>query len=331
LGTDVVVSAMSREWYPESVLLTRAPEHHGFAIRPFNETKNEDFNIKRMVSDKKKLFFDNSEPYGHILTIWLDVILEELSSTEDKFVILFPLKSVSHHQSIENTGSLTNYLEKRFISLGHEVEYLDSDSIVVNNLVFYVPGQVNSVESVSRTISFLSDGLDRPAAPTKKIYLSRGKTTTHNGNVYVPIPKDSSEEEFDIVNYRKNNQYKFSNRIDNEKLVEDYFIKLGFAVVYPEDMGSFDEQLLLFASCKIVVSLTSSSLTTCFVMAPNTCVVELSTPLEDGAGVPHVHTHYKMFSDVGSKNYLSIPHSRRAFDLIESIENSPAVKSFLLS
>lgn len=322
---------MSREWYPESVLLTRLPDRPGFAIKPLDESGDQDPNIERIVSNKKKLFFDNSEPYGHILTLWLDTMLEELSLTEEKYVILFALESGSYHLIVENTSSLTDYLAKRFIDLGHEVEYLNSNTAIVNNLVFNVPDQTNSIESVSRVINFLSYGLDYSIAPTKKIYLSRGKTTTYNGNTNMPIPHDFAENSFDINEYRKSNQYKFSNRIDDEKPVEDYFIGLGFTIIYPEDIKSFDDQLQLIASCKTVASITSSSLTTCFVMAPNTSVVELSTPLEDHNFNFSVHHHYKLFSDVGRKNYLSIPHNRIATDLIHSIENNPGVKSFLLS
>lgn len=328
---------MPREWYPESVLLARNTEGPGFAIKPLDESKNEDSNIERIVSDKKKLFFDNSDPYGHILTLWLDMVLKELSLTEEKFVILFALESGSYHLVVENNSGLTDYLAKRFIDLGHEVEYLNSDIAIVNNLVFNVPQQTSTIPSVSRVINFLSRGLDYSDVPTKKIYLSRGKTTTYNGNTNMPMPQNFAENSLDIDEYRKNNQYKFSNRIDDEKLVEDYFIDLGFTIVYAEDIKSFEEQLQLIASCKIVASVTSSSLTTCFVMAPNTSVVELSTPLENGSPISidnpgfDVHHHYKLFSDVGRKNYLSIPHNRIASDLISSIENNPAVKSFLLS
>jgi hypothetical protein len=328
---------MSREWYPESVLLTRNTEGPGFVIKPFNEPKTEDFNIERIVSNKKKLFFDNSDPYGHILTLWLDMVLKELSLTEEKYVILFALESGSYHLVVENTSSLTKYLAKRFIDLGHEVEYLNSDNAIVNNLVFNIPNQISSIPSSSRVIDFLSHGLDYSGVPTKKIYLSRGKTTTYNGNTNTPVPPDFAENSLDISEYRKNNQYKFSNRINNEKLVEDYFIGLGFTVIYPEDIDSFEDQLQLIASCKTVASITSSSLTACFVMAPNTSVVELSTPLENGGPVSidnigfDVHAHYKIFSDVGRKNYLSIPHNRVALDLISSIETNPAVKGFLLS
>jgi len=327
---------MSREVYTESVFLTRNTDGPGFVVKPINGSDKEDSTVERIVSNKKKLFFDNSEPYGHILTICLDMILKELSLTEEKFVILFALESGSYHLVVENNNSVTDYLAKRFIDLGHEVEYLNSDVAIVNNLVFNRPQQITSIPSVSRVINFLSHGLDYSTPPVKKIYLSRGKTTTYNGNTNMPMPSGFAENLLNMDEYRKNNQYKFSNRIDNEKLVEDYFIGLGFTIIYAEDINSFDEQLQLIASCKTVVSITSSSLTTCFVMAPNTSVVELSTPLENSSPISidntgfDVHTHYKIFSDTGRKNYLSIPHSRGALDLISSIENNPAVKSFLL-
>ena len=62
---------MSREWYPKSVLLSRRPERPGFSAKPIDETKNTNSDIQRILSNKKKLFFDNSEPYGHLLTLWL--------------------------------------------------------------------------------------------------------------------------------------------------------------------------------------------------------------------------------------------------------------------
>jgi hypothetical protein len=178
--------------------------------------------------------------------------------------------------------------------------------------------------------SFLSDGLDYSKEPTEKIYLSRGKTTTFNGNVNVRLDGDFQGAYEYASQIREENKYKFSNRIDDESLVEEYFKTLGFRVIYPEDIKSYKDQLQLIASAKILASITSSSLLASLVMAKGSSIVELSTPLNDGQQ-ESVHTHYKLLSNTNSKMYLSISNSRVASELIDSIEKNSSVKTFLLS
>jgi hypothetical protein len=314
-------------WYADTKLLKRDLGNvNRFTVKNPPNTEKELKRFKSLISDKRKVIFDNTDSYGHILIFWIDVAIKEMSLSKEKLVFVFT-QGADHQERVREGGkSLTEYLVKRFTDLGHEVEFIDTDNIVLNNFIVYRIWHHIAPENGARVGKFLSSTLDYSEPPSKKIYLSRGKTTTYIGNKYLNIPGEALTPS-GMKDYRDTNKYKFSDRLNNENQVEDYFKSLGFEIVYPEDIESFADQLQLIASAKAVASVTSSSLIASVVMAPNTSIVELSTPLEDD----RIHSHYKILSYVNNKNYLSISNSRVASEVINSIETNLAVKSFLLN
>jgi hypothetical protein len=315
-------------WHSETKLLRRnGNSSNRFRVEDFNTSKVGSNSVKFLVSNKRKIVFDNTDSYGHILMFWVDMAIKEMSLTKEKLVFVFAQSADHRERILEGSESLTKYLVKRFTDLGHEVEFIDDGGVVINNFVLYKMWHHITPDNGSKVGAFLSSGLDYSKLPSKKIYLSRGKTTTYIGNKHMTIPPSEAITSTGMGKYRNENKYKFTDRIDDEERVEAYFKSLGFEIVYPEDIESFADQLQLIASAKILASVTSSSLIASVVMAPNTCIVELSTPLDDN----RIHSHYKVLSYVNSKNYLSISNYRVASELIESIEKNVAIKGFLLS
>lgn len=289
-----------------------------------------------LVSDDEKFFFDNRASYFHTIVHWVRYALAHLKANDKKITFLFAISPTNSNQVVQSFSGLTEYLVDRFKKMGHSVVFLDDKYAIINNLVVYKEIHDFEVGSATEVANFLREGFEAVGDPTEKIYLSRGKTTTFNGNAYMKDisfidPKDVEA----IKSFRDINIHKFSNRMDNEKLLEDYFKSLGFKIMYPEDFSLYKDQLTFLASAKILVSITSGGLAASLVMQPRTTVIELSTPLEEPLeedfGKFRTHLHYRELSDVNKKTYISIPHGRVAEEIIFYIESTPALKTFLSS
>lgn len=285
-----------------------------------------------LVSDDEKFFFDNRTPYFHTIVHWVRYALSHLKTSNKKITFIFAIGPDNPNQVVQSFSGLTEYLIDRFKELGHSVMFLNDKYAIISNLVVYEELHDFDVESTTEVANFLRKGLEELGEPTEKVYLSRGKTTTFNGNAFMTDislidPKDIEA----IAAFRDNNIHKFSNRMDDEKLLEDYFRGLGFKVVYPEDFKLYKDQLALLACTKTLVSITSGGLAASLVMQPGTTVVELSTPLEEDSGTFRTHVHYRELSDVNRKTYISIPHGRVAEEVISYIESNNPLKTFLSS
>lgn len=329
-STPVSGDARMGVWHRESMLVSKEQNQEGFRIEKYDSSDIPIENTKSFISDKKKIFFDNSCPYYHLMIRVLDFSLDLLKSSDEKYLFLFTQGAGHPEQVKQGMSSVTTYLKNRFNSMGHDVEFIDDARVVINNFIINKNDWWPVRTTYNEVSEFLSEGLDYSTKPTKKLYLSRGKTTTFNGNINIEMHGDFHEAYEYASKLREEYKYKFSDRIDDESLIEEYFKTLGFKVVYPEDIDSYEDQLQLIASAKILASITSSSLLASLVMARGTSIVELSTPLNDGRE-ESIHANYKILSNTNSKMYLSISNSRVASELIQSIEENPSVKAFLLS
>jgi len=292
------------------------------------------------IDSTKKILIDNEAPYGHILTSWLYLLLSELEISKEPMTILFAKSPDNRTILLEHSSSVSDYLHKRLTEKGHKVVYVDSNQIYINNFTSFLmplnvrPGRLSIVSD------FLSEGLDYSKEPSNKIYLSRAKTTASNGNQKITIPDELYLNDEELQKLRNKNKHMFSDRIDDEKALEDYLVTLGFTIVCPEDIKSYEEQLQLFASSKIVMSITSSALSPSLAMAPNTFVVELVTPMYtqvDNEGFLikdriEYHHHYRDISTIKNKLYIGISNKYHSTsDVINSIESNASLKSLLSS
>ena len=305
----------------------------GFSVEEVAEI---DPSIKSFTDDTRKIVFDNSAPYGHLTTSWVYVLLIELERLDGPATILFTERPDTRYMRVEHSSNLTEYLEERFTEKGHTVKYIDADEFYVSNFIsFTVPIRNNSA-NMGIVADFFSEGLDYSKPPTKKIYLSRAKTTTRKGNKKYRIRNAQELLKDELTSLRNNNIYQFSDRIDDEEALEEYLKTLGFTIFCAEDNDSYRDQLQLFASSKIVMSITSSGLSLCSVMSPNTLVVELVSPM-DALGnrnqdAPTFQDIYKNISTLKANLYLGISNRHgKAENIIRSIESNPALKTLLSS
>lgn len=327
---------------PEGVYhVEKILEGEGFAVADIVPKDQQDPNIKAFVDPSIKFLFDNSYVYGHITTTWMYILLHQLEANKGSdFTVLIYRSPSEPGMKLNHMSGFTQYLEERLVALGCKVHYIEEPVFYVNNFVNLNDSNVfiryGRLEIVA---DFFSEGLDYSTPPTKKTYLSRGKTTTHNGNTQVNLDLLAIDKSPEIIDEIRDTMiYQFSDRVDDEKALEDYFRDLGFDIVYPEDIPSYKDQLQLIASSRVLMSLTSSAMSPCFVMAPNTTVVEIATPLmtyirEDGTPHPEYldfHDHYKILSSIRNSFYACIPNKHRsAKDVINTIENTLGLKALL--
>lgn len=321
----------------EVKLLRKALAHDGWSIV---EDEEFDPSKKSFIDDSEKIVFNNAAPYGHVTTIWLYLLLTELRASPGPKTVIMNQSPSTRQMRMEHSSNLTEYLEQRLIEKGHRVEYADTDDFYINNFILYMtPIHVNAT-NMKIVSDFLSEGLDYSKPPTTKVYISRGKTTTYNGNRLNPLPDHYELHNEELKNIRDSDMYRFSDRIDDEQALEEYLRTLGFIIYYPEDTESYKDQLQLFASSKIVMSATSSALSVCSVMPPNTFIVELATPLyaqvdSQGEWVEasmYFHDIYKNIATIKNKLYLAISNKyRKTAEVIEQIEGSPDLKALLSS
>jgi hypothetical protein len=316
-------------------LLVKNPYRDGFSVEDVDNIHPQK---KSFISDTRKIVIDNAAPYGHIITTWIYLLLKELEAFEGPVDILFYKSPDTHHMRLEHSSNVTNYLYERLTEKGYKVIYIDSMGFYINNFTTFLTPISIPMGRLDIVSEFLSEGLDYSKEPNKKIYLSRAKTTTYNGNQNVHIPDGVNLTKSGIQSIREENMYGFSDRIDDEKALEDYLINLGFTIIYPEDIESYKDQLQLFASSKIVMSITSSALSLALAMTPNTAVVELVTPMyvyPDGNGnlkkdQMEYHSHYKDISTIKNKIYIGISNKHhKTSDVINSIESNLSLKNFL--
>lgn len=327
---------------PENIYeVHKTMEGEGFTVGNPVASDQLHSHLKTFLDPSIKFLFDNSYVYGHITTSWMYILLKQREANPDAdFTVLIYRPPTEPAMKLNHMSGFTEYLEERLIGMGCKVEYIDTESFYATNFinvdqsnVFIRYGRLQIVAD------FFSEGLDYSTPPTKKTYLSRGKTTTYNGNTQVSLDLSAIDKSPELIDeIRDTMTYKFSDRINDEKGLEDYVRALGFDIVYPEDIPSYKDQLQLLASSRILMSLTSSSMSTCFVMAPNTTVVEVSTPLatllkEDGTPHPEYldfHDHYKILSSIRGSLYVSITNKTRSLDeVVNAIENTPGIKDLL--
>jgi capsular polysaccharide biosynthesis protein len=133
--------------------------------------------------------------------------------------------------------------------------------------------------------------------PNKKIYISRKNYSSH-----------------DI-------------RVDNEEILENYFIEKGFQIVYPEDIPTFKEQFELFNSCSTLAALSGSGLTSLIFLQENQKVVEILTEVMVGFTMSDyetkniiygIHDHYRDMALLKNHTYLVVLNSEKQAELVKA-------------
>lgn len=153
--------------------------------------------------------------------------------------------------------------------------------------------------------------------PNKKVYVSRKKITR-------------VKTELQMFGNTPKNQLLFSDdkRLDDEDTMEKFFAGLGFEIIYPEDFGTFEDQIKYFDNVKMIAGVTTAGLSNLVFMPRGGTVFELSTPLVSN-GVESIHHFYKEMSFVKQHKYISITNFRNTKNIINAIKKDKALMELL--
>jgi capsular polysaccharide biosynthesis protein len=277
-----------------------------------------EFTVSKNVSDKEFLDLTEngtesfvvyaSNEYYHFIIDTLSPILSQYKKNKQIRIILFSRdKTVFNDSYYSFLKFLIKSLEMHGISY-KVVDISESPSIKLNNFIVF-KGLGKTHNNITKNIlEYVREYLHQTnIEPTKKIYLSRSKVNDHDLNT--------------LLNGRNPGSVIFNNdkRVDDEDAIEKFFVSNGFEVVNPEELKSFEDQIKLISSAKVLASLTGAGLTNMVFMHPGQKVIELTTPLLS-SGAISFHQHYWSLAYVSQHIYQSVPNNRKAKDLIVYLE-----------
>lgn len=174
--------------------------------------------------------------YGH----WLADILPRLLMVKDevkKYKILLPENyNTFHLQTLAPFGIAKDQIEHLKLNQSYRIPQL--------TLISHVGTTCNTKDDTLRELRsiYLNFYLGKEwPAPTRKLYISRSKMTHR----------------------------KVTNEIELEKLL----LAKGFEILYPEEY-TFEQQVALFAQCKVLAGLTGSGFTNMLFMQEGASVLE---------------------------------------------------------
>lgn len=313
-----------------------------FIVSPgFHDVGSEESRIHFLGGTKKKIFKTLVRSYYHVVADDLAEIVYALSiSGKDTELILdiTDIRELLDKPEWDLLKFFLHCLDKEKVKYTL-VDLSIVDAVYIDNFsVLLFP-----YHSGAR-LNLLSDFLKKhtrfkfPENPNRKIFVSRARTN-HT----------------DLGEMSKNFSYPNDSRIDDHYLLEEVFVGLGFEVIYAESIPSFEEQISIFGSAKVVAGLTGSGLTNALFMNPGGILLEIATPLithspllsgpyfeenginpKDIALDPHlvqeIHLFYHNLAFFQELFYISIPNMERSHDLIrQRIESYPGLKDLLVN
>jgi capsular polysaccharide biosynthesis protein len=251
--------------------------------------------ISFLEDSKTYVIMDSKSNYHHfLLNLMMPalMVLEEVSH-EGLHFVLCNLNFRPEKENFDNL--LIELLQERNISYtqvdNSEFTYLNAKNFIAINgadLEIGIPLLYNYFLSKYNVVT---------ETPKKKIYISRKN---------YPSP---------------------DTRVDNEEILENYFIEKGFQVVYPENIPTFKEQFELFNSCSTLAALSGSGLTSLMFLQENQKVIEILTEVMVGQTMSDdqtktiiygIHEHYEEFSFLKKHRYLSVLNMEKQAELVKA-------------
>ena len=250
--------------------------------------------VNFLEDNKTYVIMDSKSNYHHFLINLMMpalMVLEEVSH-EGLHFVLCDLHLRAGEENFDNL--LIQLLQENGISYTQ----VDNSEFAYLNAKNFIP--INGADldtGVSLLYNYLLNKYNViPETPNKKIYISRKNYSSH-----------------DI-------------RVDNEEVLENYFIEKGFEIVYPEDIPTFKEQFELFNSCSTLAALSGSGLTSLMFLQENQKVVEILTEVMVGFTMSDdetkvinygIHDHYRLMSLLKNHTYLAVLNSEKQAELVK--------------
>ncbi len=264
------------------------------------------------ISDQNKVFVRGRVEFFHLMFDTFSIIFQEYKKNPDTLFLI----NIENENTIEESvwNFFIDILSKKDIKF--ELVKVRVDRPMRINNFWYFKEYPLLIQSVGNILEVTSEYLTN-SIPNKKVFLSRKKFKTNRN---------------DIAYWAKSNIERFSfkddNRMDNEDLLSDYMISLGFEVVYPEDFNNMKEQIAFFSEVKTLASVTSAGIVNSIFMPKNGKVIEFTVPLIVG-GTESLHDVYHGISFAKYHKYTSIGSMRKAQDIIDIIESDTKLKEYI--
>lgn len=304
----------------------------------FNDYGSEDSKI-HFLGKSKKLFKTLVKSYYHVVADDLAEIVYALSISEKNTELILDITDIRDLLDKPEWDLIKFFLscldkEKVKYTLVDlsKVEAMYIENFTILLFPFHSGARLNILSD------FLQKhiGYEIPKTPNRKIFISRAHTN------YSELGENS-----------KNFSYPNDSRIDDHYKLEKIFTDLDFEVIYAESIQSFEEQISIFSSAKIVAGLTGSGLTNALFMKPGGILLEISTPLIthsplisgpyfeennidpkeialDPNLVQEIHLFYHNLAFFQDLFYISISNMERSHELVrERIESYPGLKDLL--
>lgn len=285
--------------------------------------------VLSLISDSKKLVATMHVSFYHFYLDFVGRIIEQINKHPDTEIIIHRPPSVNEPTSGAYVfDSFLQTLDSKGIK--YSVYNLsDYNVLEINNVYLFSHSNVPK-NYPSAIFDFFSDYVRNPGiTPHRDIFLSR----RHMGNRHF-----GNAPEWAWANN--------DNRIDNHDKIEEYFSSIGYEVIVPETLNSFEEQMNTFYEARTIVSTTSSGLTNAVFMQPGQTMIELVTPLmihvpKEGEPAENefdrwtiqeeLHHFYSVIALHKKHKFLMLGNKYRSSqEVIDQIEGDEFLKRFIV-
>lgn len=303
------------EKYLELFEWGREGEHFFNEIESSNPKFKEKTIYRTFCNSNPKILINYHRDIYHCVVDILGTILFEHQKNKDTVFLLYISQFDSNFFKESYNLFLFNTLNK--LKIKYEVLNPPSNNIIhisnFNTYYKYLPLMYDTVVLIEK----LAEEFYKKSKPTKKVYVSRKKITRNKSQQYLFGDVDPSTLLFTD-----------DNRLDDPEAMEKFFSQLGFEIIYPEDFGSYEEQIKYFTDVRMLAGVTTAGLLNAVYMPRGGTVIELSTPLL-GNGRESIHNFYKEISFAKQHKYLSLTNFRNSKIIIDFIKKDKSLVKWL--
>jgi hypothetical protein len=296
-------------------------------------------NVLNFVNDNIKLFKPLVNSFYHVIADDLAEIVYALEISPKNIELIIDITDIKHKLD-QVEWDLVNYflacLDKDKVKYSL-VDLTEVDGIYINKFSkvlfpFHSGARLDLLyEYLTKHLTIAAD-----KSGERKIFISRNQVAESN-----------------FGEHTENFSYPNDNRMDSHQEIEKVFFDMGFDIVYGEAIQTFEEQIALFHSARVVAGVTGSGLTNAMFMKPGGILIELATPLIthsplitegyfeendidpkdialDPNLVQELHMFYHNLAFFRDIVYVSIPNFHRKTEKIKKIiESVPGLKDFI--
>jgi hypothetical protein len=214
---------------------------------------------------------------------------------------IYEIRELDENDKIQ-WAKLKDFFIEYLLKLKFEFEFLEKDkfeTIKINN--FYEIDGVFSPVAIKYLSSKIINNFTKSNLPSfRKVFVARQK----------PLVQ----------------------RIDNDKLIQDFFVSVGFEVIYPENFKTFTDQINYFSECSVIAGISGSGLANNIFMKPGGSVIELLSIFDVPSSEEYpieIHNFYRIMANAMGHLYFSVSNlsgkaldfkrNKKALDIIKAL------------